>query len=183
MRITILNGSPEEDSGFDTYTTEYAAHLEALGNEVTHLQVRDLELKGCTGCWGCWVKTPGECVRGDDSSTICRAVMDSDITVLASPMRMGFTSALLKRAADQMIALVHPYIVVEGGEMHHRPRYARYPKFGLLLGPAADTDAEDIAITTHMWSRAARNMKSSLVFTAVDTFSAKEAADELAATA
>lgn len=183
MRITILNGSPEEDSGFDAYTKECAAHLEALGNEVTYLQLRDLELKGCTGCWGCWVKTPGECVRRDDSADICKAVMDSDITVLASPMRMGFTSSLLKRAADQMIALVHPYIVIEGGEMHHRPRYARYPKFGLLLGPATDTDAEDIAITTHMWSRAARNFKSSLVFTVVDTVSAKEAADELVAAA
>ena len=183
MRITILNGSPKQDGGFDAYTTEFAAHLEALGNEVTHLPLRELELKGCTGCWGCWVKTPGECVRGDDSSTVCRAVMDSDVTVLASPMRMGFTSALLKRAADQWIGLVHPYIVVEGGEMHHRPRYARYPKFGLLLGSTADTDAEDIDITTHMWSRAARNMKSSLVFTAVDTVCAKEAAGELVATA
>lgn len=179
MRITILNGSPEADSGFDAYTTECAACLEALGNDVTHLLLRELELKGCTGCWGCWVKTPGECVRRDDSAAICGAVMGSDITVFASPMRMGFTSALLKRAADQMIALVHPYIVVEGGEMHHRPRYAKYPKFGLLLGPSTDTDAEDIAITTHMWSRAARNFKSSLVFTAVDTVSAKEAADAL----
>lgn len=183
MRITILNASPGDDSGFDAYTKEYASHLEALGSEVAHLQVRDLELKGCTGCWGCWVKTPGECVRRDDSAAICQAVMDSDIVVLASPMRMGFTSALLKRAADQMIALVHPYIEVEGGEMHHRRRYARYPKFGLLLGPAADTDAEDIAITTHMWSRAARNFKSSLLFTAVATISAKEAADELVAAA
>ena len=183
MRITILNGSSEKDRGFNAYTKECVAHLEALGNEVAYLQLRNLELKGCAGCWGCWVKTPGECVRRDDSAAICQAVMDSDITVLASPMRMGFTSALLKRAADQMIALVHPYIVVEGGEMHHRHRYARYPRFGLLLGPATDTDAEDIAITTHIWSRAARNFKSSLVLTVTSTVSAKEAADELIAAA
>lgn len=179
MRITILNGEPAAGSAFDAYVREYAEHLGNGGHDVTRIDLRDLELKGCTGCWGCWVKTPGECVRRDDSAVICKAVMDSDITVLASPMRMGFTSALLKRAADQMIALVHPYVVVEGGEMHHRPRYARYPKFGLLLGPAEDTDAEDIAITSHMWSRAARNFKSSLAFTAVATVSAKEAAHEL----
>ena len=68
-----------------------------------------------------------------------------------------------------------------------------YPSDGLVFDQsveiaeinvaAADTDAEDIEITTHMWSRVARNMKSSLIFTAVDTASAKEAADGLAATA
>ena len=45
--------------------------------------------------------------------------------------------------------------------MHHRPRYARYPQMGLLLGPDTDTDAEDLEITEHLWNRMARNMKSS----------------------
>jgi hypothetical protein len=90
---------------------------------------------------------------------------------------------LQKRAADQMIPLVHPYLVIENGEMHHRPRYERYPLMGLLLSPDADTDAEDLEITEHLWSRMARNMKSSLVFTTIATVPAKEAADELAAVA
>ncbi len=93
---------------------------------------------------------------------------------------MGFTTALLKRATDQMIPLVHPYFVVQGGEMHHRPRYAKYPALGLLLGAGSDCDAEDIEITTAMWKRTARNLKFRTVFTAVADRSAKEVADELA---
>ncbi len=184
MNITILNGEPDAASAFDAYLGEYAEQLAANGHEVQRLDLRDLDLKGCSGCWGCWVKTPGECVKRDDSTQVCRAVLASDLTVLASPMRMGFTSSLLKRAADQMIPLVHPYLVIEGGEMHHRPRYERYPLMGLLLAPDADTDAEDLEITEHLWSRMARNMKSSLAFTTIASATpAKEAADELAAVA
>lgn len=183
MRITILNGDPDASSGFDEYVGEYVARLQGNGHEVTRLDLRGLELKGCSGCWGCWVKTPGRCAKNDDSARVCQSMISSDLVVLASPMRMGFTTALLKRAADQMIPLVHPYLLIEGGEMHHRPRYARYPKMGLLLGPDEHTDAEDIEITTHMWSRMARNLKSPFVFTTIATTPAKEAADELAAVA
>jgi hypothetical protein len=100
--------------------------------------------------------------------------------LLASPLTMGFTSALLKRAADQMIQIIHPYFVIEGGEAHHRARYASYPKFGLLLGVGGASDAEDIEITTAMWKRMARNMKSSMVFTAVANRAPEEVADEIA---
>ena len=184
MRITILNGEPDAASAFDGYLGDYAGRLAANGHDVTRLDLRELDLKGCTGCWGCWVKTPGRCVKGDDSERVCRAVIGSDLTVLASPMRMGFTSALLKRTVDQLIGLLHPFFVIENGEMHHRARYERYPLFGLLLAPGADTDAEDLEITEYLWSRTARNMKSSLAFTTIArTTSAKEAADELAAVA
>jgi hypothetical protein len=96
---------------------------------------------------------------------------------------MGFTTALLKRAADQMVPLIHPYFVIEGGEMHHRARYAHYPKLGLLLGAGGDSNAEDVEITSAMWARTARNLKSRMVFTTVSDRSAEEVADEIAAVA
>ena len=180
MRITILNGDPDPSSAFHLYLQEFAQRLSVMGHAITTLELRELDLKGCSGCWGCWVKTPGECVKRDNSAKVCRAAINADLLVLASPLTMGFTTALLKRAADQMIPLVHPYFTVEGGEVHHRARYAHYPDFGLLLGAGADTDAEDIEITTTMWGRMARNMKSRLAFTAVADRSAEEVADELA---
>lgn len=180
MHITILNGDPNPLSEFEEYLRKLAQRLAASGHKVTTLNLRELDLKGCSGCFGCWVKTPGECVKRDDSAKVCRAAIGSDLLLLASPVTMGFTTALLKRAADQMIQLIHPYFVVEGGEAHHRARYASYPAFGLLLGAGGDTDAEDIEITTAMWTRMARNMKSRMVFTAVAQRPAEEVADELA---
>lgn len=183
MKITILNGEPDGHARFDRYVHEFAARLREHGSEVETIDLRALDLKGCSGCWACWVKTPGECAKRDDSERVCRAVVASDLLVLASPMLVGFTSALLKRAADQLIPIIHPYITIEGGEMHHRARYDRYPEMALLLSSGPDTDAEDLEITEKMWSRMARNMKSRLVFTAVADRTAEEVADGLAAVA
>jgi hypothetical protein len=180
MKIAILNGEPEDGSGFDLYVYRIARSARAEGNDVDLLKLRELDLKGCSGCWGCWVKTPGECSKGDDSEAICRAAIDSDLVVLASPMVMGFTTALLKRAADQMIPLLHPYFEMEEGEMHHRARYGRYPLMALILGPDPATDAEDLAITEQMWARMARNMKSRLAMTTIADRTPEEVAHDLA---
>jgi len=183
MRITILNGEPEFGSAFESYVRKVADRLQLSGHTVKMLHLRELDLKGCSGCWGCWVKTPGECTKRDESALVCKAAIEAELLLLASSIAMGFTSALLKRAADQMIPLVHPYFLVEGGECHHRARYANYPKFALLLGPGADTDAEDIEITTVLWKRMARNLKSGIVYTAVSNRNPEEVADELIAAA
>ena len=181
MQIAILNGEPLPGSPFDQYVADLRAALAAAGHDVTDVCLRDLEISGCKGCWGCWVNTPGECVHHDDRAIVARAVMGSDLTLLASPMHMGFVSSLLKRAADTLIPLVHPYVVLEGGEMHHRARYARYPLLGLLLGPRPDTDAEDIDITRAMWTRTARNLKSHLALTAITSEPVQEVAHAIAA--
>ena len=180
MRIAILNGDPDPSSAFHVYLHDFAQRLASVGHAVTTLDLRELNLKGCSGCWGCWVKTPGECAKRDDSATVCRAAINADLLLLASPLTMGFTTALLKRAADQMLSLIHPYFVVEDGEIHHRARYAKYPKLGLLLGAGGDSDAEDREITTELWRQMARDFKSQLVFAAVSDRSAQEVADEFA---
>jgi multimeric flavodoxin WrbA len=179
MKITILNGEPDPASDFQNYLHALTRRLTTSGHAVTQFDLATLNLRGCSGCFGCFVKTPGECVKRDDSAQICRSAIGSDLLLLASPMTMGFTTALLKRAADQMIPLIHPYLEIQGGEVHHRARYANYPKFALLVD-AGNSDAEDIQITTTMWSRMARDLKSSMVFTAVTSRAPEEVADEIA---
>jgi len=180
MRVTILNGDPDPASEFRTYLSTVASCLEAEGHSVTKVDLVELDLKGCGGCFGCWVKTPGECVKGDDSAQVCRAAVNAELLLLASPLKMGFTSALLKRAADQMIPIVQPYFQFQEGAIHHQPRYAHYPKMALLLGAGTGSDAEDVQITTEIWGRTAINMQSKLVFAAVTDRAAKEIADEIA---
>jgi hypothetical protein len=51
----------------------------------------------------------------------------------AAPLKMGFPSSLLKMALDKHLPLIHPYMLVDHGEAHHRKRYAHYPRIGLLL--------------------------------------------------
>lgn len=183
MRIAIINGEAQAGSDFDAYVATVARELGGGGHEVEMLTLRDMDIKSCNGCWGCWVKTPGECVARDDSAVVCRAVISADVALFATPMHMGFVSALMKRTVDKLIPIVHPYIVIEGGEMHHRPRYESYPVMGLLLGAGPDTDAEDIEITTELWTRTARNMKTHLGFAAIADRPAVEVSHEVVAAA
>ena len=183
MRVAIINGEPEAGTEFDRYVAEVTSRLVAADHDVDSLNLRELDIKGCTGCWGCWVKTPGECVARDESAKVCRALLGSDLVLFASPLQMGFVTSLMKRSVDKLIPIVHPYIEIEGGEMHHRPRYESYPTMGLLLGAGPDSDAEDIEITTELWVRLARNMKTTLEFVAVTDRPAEEVAHELVAAA
>ncbi len=165
MKILINNGNPDPSNvGFETYLDQLEAALIRQGHSVTRLNLRDMDLRGCNGCFGCWTRSPGECVQADDGPKLRQAVIQSDFHLLASPLKMGFVSALSKTSLDKSLPLIHPYIAVDHGEAHHRARYARYPQIGLLLQEEPDTDAADRHIIEDIFSRAALNMKAKLVF-------------------
>jgi len=165
MNILVINGAPARDTQLDSALVRLIHLLEASGHQVTAAQVCDLQIKHCLGCWGCWVKTPSQCVHQDDMEAILPLILKADLLIFASPLILGYPSAVLKQFMDRMIPLVHPYIVMDQGECHHLARYAAYPKMGLFLQKEADTDAEDMAIVHDLFSRVALNMKTTLQFT------------------
>jgi multimeric flavodoxin WrbA len=165
MNITMLNGNPDPHNfAFEEYLGRLKASLEVRQHQVTLLPLQEMEIRYCIGCFGCWVKTPGQCFAQDLSSQVLRSMLHSDFTIWASPLVMGYPSAVLKRLMDKCIPLIHPYFVVDHNEAHHRARYSHYPRLGLLLARETDTSQEDIRIVTDMFSRTALNMKSALEF-------------------
>ena len=99
MKITILNGNPGSSS-FDNYLGRLKATLEdsGQGHTVSQIDLRDLDMSYCIGCFGCWVKTPGVCSSSDGSCEMRRAVIQSDFTLWAAPMLMGFPSRIISNA-------------------------------------------------------------------------------------
>lgn len=165
MKITILNGNSDlQNTSFDEYLVQLTQILTEGSHRVTNLNLCQMNVENCNGCFGCWVKTPGECVIEDDSPGIRQAVIQSDFTLYASPLKMGYPSALLKRAMDKSVPLIHPYFTVVNQEVHHLARYKHYPRVGLLFEREQDTDDDDLRIVTNLFGRTAINMKSSLVF-------------------
>jgi multimeric flavodoxin WrbA len=182
MKITILNGSTQPAT-FDTYLSHLVSALETAGHAVTRIDLRDISLRYCVGCWGCWVKTPGQCASRDASLEMDRAVIQSDFTLWAAPLKMGFPSFLLKMANDKHLPLIHPYMEVDHGEAHHLRRYPRSPRLGLLLEKEASTDARDLQIVTDIYCRTALNFKTRLEFsltteTPVDELTARISASK-----
>jgi multimeric flavodoxin WrbA len=183
MNIVILNGNPDggPEGGapaFDRYLEDLGQNLEGRGHTVQIMTLRDLAARYCTGCWGCWVKTPGQCIFEDDSHTVSRAVINSDFLLFASPVMMGYLSALMKKYMDKLIQLIHPYITVVQAEAHHKPRYDRedYPVGALLLEKTPGTDDEDIDIITAIHERTMLNFQSRHAFTMLTSQPVEEVA-------
>lgn len=179
MKITILNGNPDgRNKDFDMFIEKLSIFLEKEHKKVKHLKLRGMDIKYCKGCWGCWVKKPGQCLVPDDSKIVCEETINSDLVLFASPLIMGFTSALLKKTMDKMIPLLHPYIEIVQGECHHRGRYDKYPKIALLLDKNG-VDEEDIAITVSIFERFALNFKGELNFVGYITNPVQEVMNEI----
>ncbi len=179
MDILVINGSPTETNLLESSLGKLSQALEIGGHKTNQVVLRDLQIKHCLGCWGCWAKTPGKCIHQDDVEQVLRQTLKADLLILASPLIMGYPSAVLKQFMDRMIPLVHPYIMLDHGECHHRARYAAYPKMGLFLQREADTDEEDIEIVSTLFERVARNMKTTLQFTHTTNEDMQEVCNEI----
>ena len=72
--------------------------------------------------------------------------MQSDLSVLFTPVIFGGYSAELKKALDRaLLCLVAPFFMKINGEVHHKPRYVRYPRLmGVGVLPHADKESEEI---------------------------------------
>lgn len=174
MKILILDGTPHAAfHDFDKYLSNLSQALQPH-HVIMHVKLRDMELLQCTGCWSCWVKTPGECIIADSSPVICRQYLEADLVLLASPVIMGFTSALLKRATERLLPLLHPHIEVANNELRHKTRYRSYPKMGLLLGQTKTGDRDDMKIIAGIYHRIAAYFSTSLVFVKLSTHPVKE---------
>jgi len=104
------------------------------------------------------------CSIQDDAGEVSSRYIHAEHVVLASPLIMGFISALLKNAMDRNIPLVHPHLEEVDGEVHHKKRYDKYPLISFLLEKEASTDDEDIAIASDIFRREAINVRASLGF-------------------
>ncbi len=179
MKIIILNGNPDaSNEQFDQYLHNLSEAL-ADKHTITMFTLREMDIKYCTGCWSCWLKTPGECAVTDDSRDTCRACINSDLALFASPVIMGFTSAMKKKATDKYIPLLHPYVTIVQGECHHVARYDKYPLLGLLLEKDQDTDEDDVKIITDIYQRIALNFKTTLALSKLTLDPVEEVADEI----
>ena len=127
MRAVILDGAFAGDETSAAVDADLVSALAGRGWEVERLVLRDLTIAYCKGCFGCWVKTPGVCPTRDDAGAVTRSFIRSDLAVLVTPVVFGGYSSELKKALDRSAGIVLPFFTRLHGEVHHKPRYQRYP--------------------------------------------------------
>ena len=127
-RVVILDGCGLPDRDLAPVLEVLLDVLRLEGSQIETFRLREMKIAHCLGCFGCWLKTPGMCVDDDTGRQIAKAVIQSDVTVLFTPVTFGGYSPDLKKLVDHFIQLTSPYFQMDHGEVHHPPRYTRRPR-------------------------------------------------------
>lgn len=160
MLITILNGNPKLDNiKFDKYLHSLSVLLKEKGHIITQFNLRDLNINHCVGCYHCWVETPGACKFKDDMARVLNEYIKSDIVIFASPIMMGFISAILKKTIDRLLPLFHIHLKIRKNLFYHALRYKKYPRIVLLLEKRNKDDDPFIEIINRVYQQMNLNYK------------------------
>ncbi len=124
---TILDGNPSPKDKKWIQSIDRAISLSNGKEEIRLHRLAQMNLGFCRGCFNCWWKTPGICTIRDDIDEILTDIINSKRVVFASPLIRGMLSAEIKKVQDRMIPLVHPFMTLVNGEVHHKKRYKNYP--------------------------------------------------------
>jgi len=176
MKALILDGSNEDDRTSEAVHRSVVDVLLGLKWEVQTLILREMKIAPCMGCFGCWVQTPGRCVIDDMGRDIARSFIRSDLAIFLSPVTFGGYSSELKKGLDRSIGLIMPFFTKIGGEVHHKPRYKKYPSL-MGIGVLSKKDEESERIFKTLLQRNALNFHAPAY--AVGTFFRDSGEDDI----
>lgn len=145
MKAIILNGARKDDNALDSVHEIIVDELTGIGWEVKSFALHKIKIAYCLGCFECWVKTPGVCRFNDDGREIAGQFIQSDLSILFTPVTFGGYSAELKKALDRIICLILPFFMKINGEVHHKLRYEQYPRLmGVGVLPQENEESKRI---------------------------------------
>ena len=127
-KIVLLDGRGAGDEDLSPMLDILMNELHGSGAAVQTFTLREIKMGSCIGCFGCWLETPGICLEPDAGRDIARAIVQSDTTILFSPVTFGGYSSEIKKIQDRWIPIIMPDVGVYHGEIHHLPRYEQYPR-------------------------------------------------------
>jgi multimeric flavodoxin WrbA len=155
--VVIVDGAASCDKDLSPILSVLSEVLKGDGAQVETFPLRDMKLAHCLGCFGCWVETPGMCVEADAGREIAKAIIQSDTTVLFTPVTFGGYSPELKKMVDRFIQLISPYFQMDHGEVHHPPRYAHRPRL-MVVGVQRHPNPHEAHIFKTLAGRNAINL-------------------------
>ncbi len=151
MKILAFNGSPRKGVGMtDRLLDLFLDSAEEAGAEVTKHYITDLDINGCTGCFSCWWKTPGKCIHRDDMDWVLPAILDSDITVFATPVYHDNIIHYLQRLRERTLPLALPEFILNNGETKHPSRYRKKRK-KVIIATAGFPESSAFEVTERLF--------------------------------
>ncbi|MBN2396089.1 MAG: flavodoxin family protein [Candidatus Atribacteria bacterium] len=166
MNMLLLNGvSEKEDDAYQIYQVIDRC-LKESDHQVHSYNLYQMNIAPCMGCFACWIDTPGECIINDDGRLIAKELMQHDAVIFLSPVTFGGYSFELKKAVDRFIPNVMPFFRINQNEIHHIPRYQKYPNL-IFIGTLPDKNPGMENTFFHLNQRNVINMYPNLYSQAI----------------
>lgn len=143
---------------------DYIDKLDTENDEIKLVKLNEVNINNCTGCFGCWLKTPGKCIFNDHMNILIPLILEYDRVVFVSSIKMGFISAKIKTFLDRLIPIALPYFEFVNKEFHHKERYNKKYRFGVILEKENITNNKDIEIIKKFYQRVSINFHADLEF-------------------
>lgn len=143
LKITIINGCSEDNL---LYTKAMEKLTECLGEENINYKINNLNEispKNCIGCDCCQNIKPGICAINDGVNNILKQYLESDISIIVTPIQFGVCNSVTKNFIDRTEPLFLPYQVKKRGRTIMKNRYDSYPDI-IIIGITKNNDAEAI---------------------------------------
>lgn len=132
MRILIISDDSDKEDMGSNLQKKLVYELQKRNYEYKNYNIENDHLAHCIGCFKCWTDTPGICIYDDLARKINKSIIWSDICILLTPVKYGCYSPTIKRVLDRSIGNILPFFKMINGEMHHAPRYDKYPQLVMI---------------------------------------------------
>ncbi len=99
-KAVVISSSPRKGGNSDILADEFAKGARDAGHSVEKINVRELNMKFCSGCMYC--QSAKKCVQPDDMNGLYPTVRDCDVIVFASPVYYYAVSGQLKTFLDRL---------------------------------------------------------------------------------
>lgn len=103
-KVLILSSSPRAHSNSDALSNEFMRGVADAGLHVEKIALRDKKVHPCIGCDIC-SSTDRPCPQKDDASYIVKAMIESDVIVMSTPVYFYSMSAQMKALIDRCCGL------------------------------------------------------------------------------
>jgi multimeric flavodoxin WrbA len=126
MKVLALNSSPRAAGMSKTalMLDRLVAGMRAAGADAEIVNLREHDIRPCSGCFACWTVTPGRCVQ-DDAMTreLLPKWLAADLVVYATPLYHFTMTATMKAFIERTLPVVEPFLVDVGGRTGHPMRH------------------------------------------------------------
>lgn len=133
MRTFVLSDDKQNMECMKTIQTTIGKSTFENNIDLRRTSLHAAQVNSCVGCFGCWIKTPGECVLKDNGRDILKDFVQSDLSIIISPIQFGNYSFSMKSAIDRFIPNDIYKFTKYKGETHHVKRYQERPNI-LFIG-------------------------------------------------